>query len=64
MKRPSRPALLIALVPFTGVCLTVALWDRETPVVLGLPFNFFWILAWSAITPPLMLWAERIERRR
>jgi len=34
------------------------------PVVLGLPFNLFWMLAWACVTPLLMLWAYRIERRR
>jgi hypothetical protein len=64
MKRPPPAAWLLALVPFIGVCFSVALWDRETPVVLGLPFNLFWILAWSAGTPLLMLGVERILRRR
>jgi len=64
MKKPSPAALFLGFLPFVGTCFTVSLWDRVTPVVLGLPFNLFWILAWAGGTPLLMLWAYRIERRR
>jgi uncharacterized membrane protein len=33
------------LVPFAIVCFSVEWWDRVHPMVLGLPFNFFWLLA-------------------
>jgi hypothetical protein len=54
----------LALIPFFGICFSIALWDRVTPVVVGLPFNLFWIIAWVFITPALMSLAYRIEKRR
>jgi Protein of unknown function (DUF3311) len=64
VKRPSIPAIVLALIPFVGVCFSVSLWDRLTPVVMGLPFNLFWIIAWVIVTPALMTLAYRIEKRR
>ena len=63
MKRPSLGAILFGLIPYTGSCLTVALWDRIHPMVFGLPFNFFWLMLWLLLTP-LCLWgAYRMEHR-
>jgi len=42
----------------------VSWWDRATPVVLGLPFNFFWLLAWILCTPAVMSLAYWLEKRR
>jgi hypothetical protein len=39
----------------------VALWDRVYPVVLGLPFNFFWLISWLLLTPLCMWGAYRLE---
>ena len=64
MKPPSLTALAIGVIPFIGICFSVALWDRATPVVLGLPFNLFWLLAWTLLTPVLMSFAYRLEKRR
>jgi uncharacterized protein DUF3311 len=64
LKRPSLGALLVASIPFIGVCFSVPLWDRATPVVFGLPFNIFWLLAWVIITPILLSVAYRLENRR
>jgi len=33
-------------------------------MVLGLPFNFFWLLLWLLLTPVCMYGAYRIESRR
>lgn len=63
-KKPSIASILVALVPFFGMCFSVPLWDRLTPRVLGLPFNMFWILAWLALTPALMSIAYMIEKKR
>lgn len=64
MKRPSLGALLLALIPFVATCFSVSLWDRVYPVVLGLPFNFFWVTLWCLLTP-LFLWgAYRCEEPR
>lgn len=61
MRRPSLAAILLGFIPFVATCFTVSLWDRIDPVVLGLPFNLFWLILWLLLTP-LFLWgAYRIE---
>jgi tellurite resistance protein TehA-like permease len=54
----------MGLVPFVGVCFSVSLWDRVYPMVLGIPFNFFWLIAWLVLTPLCMWRAYRLETRR
>jgi hypothetical protein len=61
VKPPRIAALLLALIPFVTMCLTVAAWDRIDPMVLGMPFNLFWLTAWIALTPLCMWGAYRIE---
>jgi hypothetical protein len=56
--------LLLGLVPFAAMCFSVSAWDRIYPRVLGLPFNLFWLTAWTVLTP-LCLWgAYRFETPR
>lgn len=62
MKRPSLGAILFGLIPFAATCFSVALWDRIYPMVLGLPFNFFWLVLWLFLTPLCMWGAYRFER--
>lgn len=64
MKKPSPWSLLLGLIPFIGACLTVPLWDRVQPMVLGLPFNFFWLISWILLTPLCMWGAYHIESSR
>jgi hypothetical protein len=64
LKRPSRLAIIIALIPFFTICFTVSLWDRIYPMVLGLPFNFFWLLAWIVLTSVCLWIVYRIESGR
>ena len=64
MKRPSLGAILIALIPFFAICFSVSAWDRIYPMVLGLPFNFFWLLSWTVLTPVCMWGAYRVEMAR
>ena len=64
MKRPSRGALLLAVIPFTAMCFSVSLWDRIEPMVLGLPFNLFWLMSWIVLTPVCLWGAYRIETAR
>ena len=64
MKRPSLGALCVGLIPFTATCFSVSLWDRIYPMVLGLPFNLFWLILWVALTPLCMWGAYRLEVRR
>jgi len=63
-QRPSAGALLVALIPFVAICFSVSLWDRLEPRILGLPFNFAWLMGWTVLTP-LCLWAAyRMEAAR
>jgi hypothetical protein len=64
IKRPSIVSLLLALIPFVGMCFSVALWDRVTPRVFGLPFNMFWPLAWLFLLPAVMSLIYRLEKKR
>lgn len=64
MKRPSRWAIVIALIPFCAMCFSVSAWDRVYPMVLGLPFNFFWLLLWIVLTSVCMWVIYRIESPR
>lgn len=64
IKRPSIGSLVLALIPFTGMCFSVSLWDRVTPRVFGLPFNMFWPLAWLFLMSAVMSLVYRIEKRR
>jgi membrane protein required for beta-lactamase induction len=62
--RPSLGSILLALIPFMAVCFSVSLWDRVYPMVLGLPFNFFWLISWLLLTPLCMWGAYRLEAPR
>jgi len=63
VKRPSLGALLFGLIPFIAVCFSVSLWDRVYPTILGLPFNFLWLILWLFLTPLCMWGAYRLEMR-
>lgn len=64
MRKPSLRALLFGLIPFVGMCFSVPLWDRVRPLVLGLPFNLFWLIVWIGLSS-LCVWAAyRIEALR
>jgi len=56
MMSPRMLALLLASIPFVAICFSVALWDRVYPMVLGLPFNLFWLMCWIPLTS-VCLWA-------
>lgn len=61
-QKPSLAAVLIALIPFAGMCFSVPWWDRIDPRILGLPFNLMWLLCWIVLTS-LCVWAiHRVER--
>jgi hypothetical protein len=46
------------------MCFSVSLWDRIEPMVLGLPFNLFWLMSWIVLTPVCLWGAYRIETAR
>jgi hypothetical protein len=64
LKRPSVAAIFVALIPFVGMCFSVSAWDRIYPMVLGLPFNLFWLLLWTLLTPICMWCVYRLEVSR
>lgn len=64
MRRPALSSILLGSIPFVAACFTVNLWDRIHPIVLGLPFNFFWTVSWMVLTPVCLWGAYRIETRR
>jgi hypothetical protein len=60
-RRPRAGALLLGFIPFLGMCFSVPLWDRVHPMLLGLPFNLFWLVGWIVLGS-LCLWAAyRLE---
>ena len=63
MRKPSLGAILFGLIPFVAICFSVPLWDRVYPMLLGLPFNLFWLIAWILLTPLCMLGAYKLEMK-
>ena len=64
MSKPSLYAVFLGFIPFVGMCFSVPLWDRVHPLVIGLPFNLFWLICWIVLTT-LCLWAAyRVESAR
>jgi hypothetical protein len=55
--------LIVAAVPFVAICFTVPLWDRVYPLVFGLPFNIFWLIACIPLTTLCLLCAYRLHAR-
>ena len=64
VKKPSRAALLLGLVPFIAMCFSVTLWDRVYPMILGIPFNLAWLLCWIVFSVLCMSIAYRLESKR
>jgi Protein of unknown function (DUF3311) len=64
MKKPSLAALSLALIPFVAMCFSVPLWDRIYPMLLGLPFNLFWLISWIVLSSLCMWAAYRLEAAR
>lgn len=62
--KPSAGALLLGLIPFIAMCLSVSLWDRIQPMIFGLPFNLFWLIAWIVLSSLCMWAAYRVEAAR
>ena len=64
MRKPSTGALGLALIPFAAMCFSVPLWDRIDPMILGLPFNLFWLIAWIVLSSLCMWAAYRVDAAR
>jgi Protein of unknown function (DUF3311) len=63
-RRPLAGTLVLAFMPFVAMCFTVPLWDRIDPMLLGLPFNLFWLIAWVVLTSVCLAIAYRREGAR
>ncbi len=63
VRKPSLSAVLVGIIPYVAMCFSVSLWDRVTPLVLGLPFNLFWLALWILLTPLCMAGASRFDGR-
>jgi ABC-type uncharacterized transport system permease subunit len=63
-RKPSAVTLVLAFIPFVAMCFTVSLWDRIDPMLLGLPFNLFWLIAWVLLSSLCLALAYRRERAR
>jgi hypothetical protein len=64
VRKPSLGAVLLGLIPFVAMCLSVSLWDRIEPMIFGLPFNLFWLIAWIVLSSLCMWAAYRVEAAR
>jgi hypothetical protein len=64
VKTPSKRALLFGMLPFAATCFSVPLWDRVEPMLLGLPFNLFWLMSWLVLSPVCVWAAYRTEAAR
>ena len=56
--------MLLALIPFVAMCFSVPLWDRVAPMLLGIPFNLFWLISWIVFSTLCMWGAYRLEAAR
>jgi len=63
MSRNGILSLLLASIPFVAMCFSVPLWDRVYPLVLGLPFNLFWLIAWIPLSSVCLWGVYRLRRR-
>lgn len=64
LAHPSRPHLLWLLGPFVLYLGVLPLANRVRPVVLGLPFLFFWLLCATLLTPLCVWLAYRGDQKR
>jgi Protein of unknown function (DUF3311) len=64
VKKPSIGALWLGLIPVIAMCFSVSLWDRIDPMIFGLPFNLFWLVAWIVLSTLCMWAAYRVEIAR
>ena len=62
MRRNMVLSLLLALLPFLGICFSVPLWDRIYPLVFGMPFNLAWLIAWIPLTSLCMAGVYRLQK--
>ncbi|MBN2246543.1 MAG: DUF3311 domain-containing protein [Candidatus Aminicenantes bacterium] len=63
MQKRKKYALMLGAIPFLMLVFALPLVNRIHPVIFGLPFILFWILAWVMLTPLILFFAYRLERK-
>jgi len=63
MQKGTRIALILGAIPFITMVFALPLVNRIEPVILGLPFLLFWLLAWVVMTPFILMVAYFIEKK-
>ena len=63
MPKGTKLALMLGCIPFLTLVFALPLVNRIHPVILGLPFLLFWILAWVMLTPFILFAAYRLEKK-
>ena len=63
MPKGTKLALILGAIPFLTLVFALPLVNRIHPVILGLPFLLFWILAWVMLTPVILFAAYKLEKK-
>ena len=63
MRPAMKRASFCGAVPFLALVAALPFVNRLRPVVFGLPFVLFWILAWVGLTPVFLFFADRFLRK-
>ena len=63
MKKGTRIALVLGAIPFVTMVFALPLVNRIEPIILGLPFLLFWLLAWVVLTPVILALAYKLEKK-
>ena len=63
MKKGTRIALILGAIPFITMVFALPLVNRIEPIILGLPFLLFWLLAWVVLTPVILALAYKLEKK-
>ncbi len=63
MQKGTRIALILGAIPFITMVFALPLVNRIEPIILGLPFLLFWLLAWVVMTPLILFGAYLAEKK-
>ena len=63
MQKGTLLALMLGALPFLMLVFALPFVNRLEPVILGMPFLLFWILAWVIATPFLLFAAYVVEKK-
>lgn len=63
MKKGTKIALILGAIPFVTMVFALPLVNRIEPIILGMPFLLFWLLAWVVLTPVILALAYRLEKK-